>query len=479
MKIGVIADDLTGANATGVRLAKQGFKTATFVRNASLTNIEKYDAICVDTDSRYSPKEIAENRVRQAVNYFKQWNVKIICKRIDSTVRGNIGLEIDTVLHELGDRSVAVVVPSFPDSGRMTTGGYLLVDGIPVQETDVAKDPLTPVDQSFVPALIQQQSIHPVALIGLDVVLSGAERIPCRLKEEIGRGNRIIVVDAVNDEHIETIALAIVKIKDHIIVPVDPGPLTAYYARFYFHQQLETKKILMVIGSVTSLTGRQLHYLLAKTNTNPVYVNPEKLASFSTSWNEEVERAVAVGLERLETENILIVTTYHPANKLINLKALSAAEQTSEDALAKRITDGLAVISRKIIENSNYPIGGCFTSGGDVTASLCAVGRANGIEIEDEVLPLTSFGYFSGGYLEGLPVVTKGGMVGDQRSIYKSLRFLQMKINNTRSEGYVSTNETNHRHSNGRSGRDWTGNHCKSFEQPGDIQSLFTTYHRQ
>jgi len=440
MKIGVIADDLTGANATGVRLAKQGFKTATFVRNASLIGIEKYDAVCIDTDSRYSPREIAEARVRQAVNYFKQWNVEVVCKRIDSTVRGNIGIEIDTVLRELGDHSVAVVVPSFPDSGRMTTGGYLLVDGVPVQETDVAKDPLIPVHQSFIPALIQQQSIHSVALIGLDAVLHGAECIAQRLREEIQHGNRIIVIDAVNDEHIETIAFAMTKIKDKIIVPVDPGPLTAYYARLYFHQQLHADKILMVIGSVTSLTGRQLHYLLAKTNANPVYVNPEKLASFSNSWNEEVERATAVSLERLETENILIVTTHHPANSLIDLKALSAVEQVSEDALAKRITDGLAVIGRKIIENSKHPICGCFTSGGDVTASLCAVGRANGIEIEDEVLPLTSFGYFSGGYLNGLPVVTKGGMVGDQRSIYKSLRFLQMKINSQRSGKHVSTN---------------------------------------
>jgi uncharacterized protein YgbK (DUF1537 family) len=440
MRIGVIADDLTGANATGVRLAKQGFKTATFVRNVPLTNIENYDAICIDTDSRYASREIAENRVRQAIKNLKQWNVKIFCKRIDSTIRGNIGIEIDTVLNELGEHSIAIVVPSFPDSGRITTGGYLLVDGVPVQETDVAKDPLMPVNQSFVPDIIRQQSIHSVSLIGLDAVLSGVGRITNKLREEIEQGNRIIVVDAVNDEHIETIALAMTKIKDKIIVPVDPGPLTAYYARLYLHQELNTQKILIVIGSVTSLTGRQLHYLLAKTNANPVYVNPEKLASFTNSWNEEVERAVSIGLKRLETENILIVTTYHPANKLINLKALSEIEQVSEDALAKRITDGLAVISRKIIESSKYPISGCFTSGGDVTASLCAVGRANGIEIEDEVLPLTSFGYFSGGYLDGLPVVTKGGMIGDQRSIYKSLRFLQMKINHQRSGKHVSTN---------------------------------------
>lgn len=63
MRVGVIADDLTGANATGVRLAKQGFKTATVVQDAPYQNFDQYDAICIDTDSRYSTKEMAENRV--------------------------------------------------------------------------------------------------------------------------------------------------------------------------------------------------------------------------------------------------------------------------------------------------------------------------------------------------------------------------------------------------------------------------------
>ncbi|HEY8541124.1 MAG TPA: four-carbon acid sugar kinase family protein, partial [Pseudothermotoga sp.] len=273
MRVGVIADDLTGANATGVRLAKQGFKTATVVQHAPFPNFDKYDAICIDTDSRYSPKEIAENRVRRAVQILKQWNVQVFCKRIDSTIRGNIGLEIDTVLNELGEHSIAVVVPSFPDSGRITTGGYLLVDGVPVQETDVAKDPVMPVDKSFVPDVIKKQSNYPVSLIGLDIVLSGVETITNKLKEKIEQGYRIVVIDAVNDEHIESIALAMTKIRDKNMIPVDSGPLTAYYARLYLHQEVNSKKLLAVIGSVTSLTGRQLHYLLSKTNANPVYVD--------------------------------------------------------------------------------------------------------------------------------------------------------------------------------------------------------------
>ncbi|HZG59332.1 MAG TPA: four-carbon acid sugar kinase family protein [Anoxybacillus sp.] len=432
MKVGVIADDLTGANATGVRLAKQGFTTATVVHNVPLPASDKYDAICIDTDSRYAKKEIAVNRVKEAIDSFKRWKVKVFCKRIDSTIRGNIGVEIDTVLNELGEKSVAVVVPSFPDSGRVIIGGYLLVEGTPVQETDVARDPVIPIKKSFVPAIIQEQSQYPVTHIGLDIVLSGIESITKGLKTKLEEGKRIIVFDAVNDEQIEAIAVAMTNIHDKIMVPVDPGPLTAFYSKAYLQQVVSEPKLLVTVGSVTSLTGQQLQYLFEKTKATPVYVEPEKLASYSETWQKEIDRAVDAGLEALKTENILIVTTYHPGHKLINLKALSKIEHVTEDALAKRITDGLAVISRKIIEQSEYPISGCFLSGGDVTASLCAVGRANGIELEDEVLPLAAYGRFIGGYFDGLPVVTKGGMIGDKRAIYKSVRFLQTKISKSK-----------------------------------------------
>lgn len=428
MKVGVISDDLTGANATGVRLVKQGFKTATVVHNIPFPASDQYDAICIDTDSRYAKKEIAVNRVKEAIDNLKRWGAKVFCKRIDSTIRGNIGVEIDTVLNELGENSIAIVIPSFPDSGRVITGGYLLVEGTPVQETDVARDPLIPIKKSFVPAIIEEQSQYPVTHIGLDIVLSGIEAITKGLKTKLEEGKRIIVFDAVNDEQIEAIAVAMTKIHDKIMIPVDPGPLTAFYSKTYLHKMVSEQKLLVTIGSVTSLTGQQLQYLFEKTKANPVYVNPEKLASYSDTWQEEVDCSVAAGLEAIKKETILIVTTYLPGNQLINLKALSALEQVTEDALAKRITDGLAAISRKIIEQSEYPIAGCFSSGGDLTASLCAVSRANGIELEDEVLPLAAYGHFIGGYFDGLPVVTKGGMIGDKRAIYKCVRFLQTKI---------------------------------------------------
>ncbi|MBS3679124.1 four-carbon acid sugar kinase family protein [Ornithinibacillus massiliensis] len=427
MKVGVVADDLTGANATGVKLSKQGFTAATVVFNDEIPEMDELDAVCIDTDSRYASDRIVINRVKNATEKFRTWGAQVICKRIDSTVRGKIGLEIDTILDEVGDDSVAVVVPSFPDSGRVCSGGYLLVNGAPVQETDVAKDPVMPIKQSYVPAIIEEQSKFEVAHIGLDTVLTDSAKIKAAFDSHIQDGKRIIVVDAVTDEDIEEIAEAMVQIQGVHLIPTDPGPLTASYARAYSHQHVEQSKVIVTVGSVTSLTGQQLHYLKDKTNSTPVYVAAEKLATMQDSWEVEVDRAVKEALERIHQDDVLIITTHKEQNDLIDFQSIAAKENATQDALAKRITDGLAKITRLVMEQTNYAIQGCFTSGGDVTASLCALSMASGIKLEDEVLPLAAYGTLIGGHFPGLPIVTKGGMVGDKKSIFACVKYLKTK----------------------------------------------------
>lgn len=427
MKIGVIADDLTGSNATGVRLARQGFEAATMVHYSDLPKSDSYNAVCIDTDSRYASEEVARTRVKTVLDNLKKWGANVICKRIDSTVRGNIGIEIDTVLNELGENAVAVVVASFPDSGRITSGGYLLVNGIPLQVTDVAHDPVAPLTQSYVPALVQKQSRYPVSYIGLDTVLAGEKETEQALREQIAAGKRIIVLDAVTDEEIESIARAMVAIKECQMIPVDPGPLTSAYAKFYTRQHASDKKIIVTVGSITSNAASQLQYVSEKTNAQPIYVDAKKLASFGESWEEETDRVIQTVLDEMERQSILVVTTNSPYADPLNLKEIAREQGTSQDALAKRIADGLGKITRFAIQKSPYEIGGCFTSGGDVTASLCALARAEGIKLEVEVLPLVAYGHLIGGYLDGIPLVTKGGMAGDKKAIYASIQYLMAK----------------------------------------------------
>lgn len=427
MKVGIIADDLTGANATGVRLAKAGFESATIVFGGKVPANSKFTSISVDTDSRYVPIDVAKARVTDTYHQLRSWGADVVAKRIDSTIRGNIGSEIDALLEATGENSVAIVVASYPDSGRITSGGYLLVEGVPVQETDVAKDPLNPIKDSYVPAVIAEQSIFEIGHIGLGNVLEGKSSIVSALESLLSENKRIIVLDAVTNEEIEHIAEAMVEIKSRVLFPVDPGPLSAAFSRVKARQSMYESKWIVTVGSVTPLTGRQLRYLIDKTNASPIYVNAKLLATMGNDWEKEIKRATAKALEKLRDQEILIVTTHSPTSNVLPLSEIALKENVSEEILAKRITTGLAKVTHNVIEQADVTINGTFSSGGDVTAALFAESKAEAIQLDDEVLPLAAYGKFIGGTFDGIPVVTKGGMVGNKQSIFACVNYLRAK----------------------------------------------------
>lgn len=422
MNIVVLCDDLTGANATGVKLSNRGFKTATVIHGLPVPG-SGYEAICLDTDSRYTDEDQARKRVKKALEKSKaNGQGEVYSKRIDSTLRGNIGSEMEVMLEFLGEDAVAIVVSSFPDSGRTTIGGFLLVDNVPLQQTDVAADPIKPLTTSKVEEIIQFQTSLPITTVGLDVVMDGQES----LKREIDlarKHSKIICIDAVTDEHIDLIADVVKDIPDPILA-VDPGPFTAAYSSKKLNYARTNEKYLITIGSVTSQTGLQIDYYTQKTGVKAIYVDPGQLATFSETWEQEVNQTVEEAEAKLEDSDILLITTYHPGHKLLDLPKLAEKEATTEEGLAKRITDGLGVISRRLLQSHPDLFKGCYLSGGDVTASVASITRAHGIELKDEILPLAAYGSFTGGHLDGLPVVTKGGMIGDKKALYTCMNYM-------------------------------------------------------
>ncbi|WP_140392745.1 four-carbon acid sugar kinase family protein [Virgibacillus dakarensis] len=429
MKVGVIADDLTGANGTGVKLSKLGFKSITSFERIPSHTPESGIAICLDTDSRYVSPNIAEDRVQHSITQLQAWGAEIICKRIDSTFRGNIGVELDAVLESMDD-SVAIIVPSYPSSRRVVVGGYMLVNGVLLHETDVAKDPIHPITDSYLPAILGRQTDNHVGYIELKKVSLGTSVIAEQLNKVISEGNRFIICDAVTDEQIEAIANAMVTLKDKRFIPVDPGPLTEYFVRKLNQSNPKDEpKILVSVGSVTSVIQNQLQYFIKETQVTPVYVRPDRLVTFSSSWDEEIHRVVEVAKAVMENHATILVTTNHPNQSIVNFKQIASTEGVSEVRLAKRITNGLAEISKQLIL-ANESIKGCFFSGGDITASFCGTAKVEGINLIDEVMPLAAFGEIMGGKFDGLAIVTKGGLVGGNTAIFDSVEYIKQHINN-------------------------------------------------
>ena len=103
--------------------------------------------------------------------------VEYFSKRIDTTLRGGVGVEIDAMLDQMKEGTVAVVVPAMPQSRRILVGGYSVIDGVALINTPVAQDVRTPVKENYIPRLLEGQTRRKVGLVTLDKVLAGEEVI--------------------------------------------------------------------------------------------------------------------------------------------------------------------------------------------------------------------------------------------------------------------------------------------------------------
>lgn len=426
----IIADDLTGANATSVLLAKEGYKACTFLRLEAYSEEDgkNFNIISISTDSRGIERQEAYNRVASVASFFKDKNVKFFTKRIDSTLRGNIGAEIDAVLDSLGEYYTAIMVSSFPSSGRVTIGGFLMVNSVPLEKTDVAKDPKTPVYTSCVQKLVQGQTKFNVGFIPLDTVFRGVDELKTNIIREKAKGNRIIIIDATTNEDIEVIAKAVTA-SGLPVVAVDPGPFTAALVKEIVPKPAKSRgqKVLITVGSVSNLTRKQLDELRLSHNPLLVHADSKKLI-YENTRNQEIERVAGKLLADMEEYEVIGTITTSREDEVLNLGDIAKELGISEDEVAQKIADGLAAITRKVLRQGRSSIGGLYTSGGDVTVAVCKELESAGIAVKDEVLPLAAYGRIVQGEYDHMPIITKGGLVGEANALIKCVDYLLTKV---------------------------------------------------
>lgn len=428
----VVADDLTGANATGVLLKKMDYQVYTVMNMERLILNELTDCDCVmyPTDSRGVDPEAAYNRVFNVTNLLKQEQIKVYSKRIDSTLRGNLGRETDAMLNSLGEDYIAIAAPCFPESGRVVIGGYMLVKGMPLHKTEVALDPKTPVKTSEVKALFEQQSKYKVAAVKMNEMMDGKHCLAEKMLKLVRQNYRIITFDCVTQEDLDLIADAVITSKLKVAA-VDPGVFTATLARklIVADDKKQKKKILAVVGSVNPVTRTQMEelWLTQRTACN-IFVRTAQLLKDGESRTREIERVSKEVLAASAKYDILTVT----GDGIFPEKRLDLTEYTSllnmnVDEISQIINDTFAEITYEIF-NSNNDFKGLYTSGGDITVAVCKRFGTAGLLLKDEVLPLAAYGTFIKGEFEGVHIITKGGMVGESNAINKCITYLKEKL---------------------------------------------------
>ncbi len=429
--IGAVADDLTGATTVGVLLSRSGANTAAFFNEVAAEeceNVNEYTGIIVSSNSRALTAEEAYEKVSKATRALKRMGIKQFSKRIDTTLRGGIGVEIDAMLDQLENNYVAIVVPAMPKSNRVLVGGFSIINGVPLIKTPVVNDVRTPVRENYIPKLLENQTRRKVGLVTLDYILDGKESTKLALVYSRNQGNNIIVVDAVDDNDIDIIANAVVELGWSILA-VDPGTFTERLAHHngYIKNKVEesneeilvneeeSKTVLIAAGSATPVTKKQMEILCEDDRNIRIHVNARALINGGIEAQLEVEKVTNLVLEMLQNEiqprAILLETAL--SGNLLDLEKEDNKHGYEDGSCANRINSSLGYIIWGVLEKvERKKIAGLYMTGGDTMVSVCRQLGVECIELIDYVIPQADVGRLVSKKYNKMPVVGKGGLTG-------------------------------------------------------------------
>ena len=217
LKLGCIADDVTGATDLANNLVRAGMRVVQMIGVPlqpvdGVDGVDAVDAVVVALKSRTAPvadavaQSLAAARWLRAQGaaqlYFK------VCSTFDSTAAGNIGPVAQALLADSGD-SFALVTPAFPENGRTVFKGHLFVGDLLLSDSPMRHHPLTPMtDANLVRVLQAQVRGATVGLIDHRAVAGGVAAVQARIAALRTEGVAFAIADAVSDDDLRTLAAA-------------------------------------------------------------------------------------------------------------------------------------------------------------------------------------------------------------------------------------------------------------------------------
>lgn len=425
--VGIIADDLTGANDTALQFHLKGANTQILLSDEiEPLNVKGTQTWAIATESRNVEPEIAYEKVTKTARMFAdKLNPDFVYKKIDSTIRGNIALEVLAIV-SVFDFDASVIVPAFPAEMRTTVGGYHLLRGVPIERTEMARDPHSPISESHVPTLLKSQLApeyqNLVGHIELKTVMKGAGPVLQRINELVNEGKKLIVADAVSTVDIEQIALAIKK-SENKVLPTGTAAFAQALSEFWF-ADLECEHIMktfprlpkfIVSGSATQITANQIEKLENSDEFENVLTISFDLKTVLAGVTDElVDRIVS----NLNFDNTVVVHTSKLIKDFDGFSDDSLKAELTKANLASVITDFLAELTRRVLDKKEAIL---ITLGGETSYKCCSAVGAFQLQLIDEVAPAIALSLDHNAQW----IVTKSGNLGGANTLIDILKYFE------------------------------------------------------
>ena len=398
-------------------------------------------------------EEIVRNALAAAAGTVKLGFVS----RSDSTLRGHYPLEPDviaaTVAAETGEATDGVViVPAFPDAGRVTIGGvhYMRASGedagylTPVAETEFAKDASFGFANSEMAKYVEEKSkgrfaADNVIVLDLNIIRAGAAANDPAISAkaiadalESATDSTPIVADIVTENDFRALALGLEEAERRgkkLLYRVGP-PFVRGRIGQDIREALTSEEAfegntpstaggLIVVGSHVGLTTRQLNVLTSEhSSARIIEIDVEKLLTTATEADEYIGTVVSDVVEALREGDVIV----HTSRLLIKTDDAAASLKIARTVSAAVV----AVVNRTL---KTFPPRFVIAKGG-ITSSDVA---AHGLEIRHAIvrgpmLPgIVSLWEPVDGPAKGIPYIVFAGNVGDDQSLAQVTR----KLSNT------------------------------------------------
>lgn len=209
MRLGAISDDFTGGLELASMLVARGVDCGLVTDPAAVAGVDGADALVAALKIRTAPVADAVSKADEAADALLAAGARRLfykyCATFDSTDAGNIGPVTDRLAARM-NAAMVTFTPSFPEVERTVYQGHLFVGSRLVSDSTKRLDPLTPMTDPDLVAVLSRQTDAKVGLIPLEIVAKGASRICERLAELESEGVSRAIVDAVFPADLQAIA---------------------------------------------------------------------------------------------------------------------------------------------------------------------------------------------------------------------------------------------------------------------------------
>jgi uncharacterized protein YgbK (DUF1537 family) len=393
MKMGVVADDITGSNDIGIMFAKSDYLTHIYsFEEASSFTVPKEDLgapdiLILDTNSRLDPPDVAYRKVFAATRELQQAGCRQFHNKTCSVFRGNIGTEFDAMLDALS-LEFAVIVLGFPKNGRTTMNGIHYVHGKRLEDSEFRRDPIHPMKRSDLVGILQLQTKRKVGLVTHEIIDEG----PQALREEIQRMRaqcNYLILDVIDQAALAKIARAVhdepVLCGSSAIAEELPAVWGPPQARQQRHTlpPLKEMGILVVAGSLMPQTAAQIEHLQQKgascfvLDTSRLF-DPVQREAQITNLSASIARRLRIG------NDVIFHSPNDPhALKMTNQAGMAHSVSTTE--ISRFVSEALAEVTARALGETGQ--NRLVVAGGETSAAVCARLRIRGMRVWKEIQP--------------------------------------------------------------------------------------------